>query len=150
MLPDFNNSEEIEFLLEVDAQIYPTEVPDRITTAIKNIFPSINVDIRNNWISSNTKDWQDLVFFSELLKTQRMLDAGRKVILRQLIDNSARFLLNKQAAFVNKVNFCETEEESPMGPLFVVITSNRIKDLLDIIVPKWEWLQKQSKSHEPE
>ena len=139
---------EIPFLLQVDAQIHPTEIEERVTAAITNIFPDIELDVRTDWISSKTENWDDLLYFSELLEKQRVLDAARRVILDHLSGNTTRFLLNKQAAYVGKINFCETEEESPMGPLFVVLSSEQISELLDRIVPKWEWLRAERENLE--
>jgi predicted RNA binding protein with dsRBD fold (UPF0201 family) len=135
------NFPEIPFLLQVDAQIHPTEIEERVTAAITNIFPDIELQVRTDWISSKTENWDDLLYFSELLEKQRVLDAARRMVLDHLSGNTTRFLLNKQAAYVGKINFCETEEESPMGPLFVVLSSEQINELLDRIVPKWDWLR---------
>ncbi|MFX0114891.1 MAG: RNA-binding domain-containing protein [Candidatus Hodarchaeota archaeon] len=132
---------EISFLLQVDAQVHPTEIVDRVKAAITNIFPNIALEVRKDWISSKTEIWNDLIHFSELLEKQRVLDAARKVVLNRLSGDTTRFLLNKQAAYVGKINFCESEEESPMGPLFVVLSSEQIDELLDRIFPKWEWLR---------
>lgn len=142
------NPPEIPFLLQVDAQIHPTEIEERVTAAITNIFPNIELEVRTDWISSKTENWDDLLYFSELLEKHRVLDAARKVVLNHLSGNTTRFLLNKQTAYVGKINFCETEEESPMGPLFVVLSSEQISELLDRIVPKWEWLRAERKSLE--
>jgi predicted RNA binding protein with dsRBD fold (UPF0201 family) len=142
------NPPELPFLLQVDAQIHPTEIEERVTAAITNIFPDIELDVRTDWISSKTENWDDLVYFSELLEKQRVLDAARRVVLDHLSGNTTRFLLNKQAAYVGKINFCETEEESPMGPLFVVLSSEQINELLDRIVPKWEWLRTERENLE--
>ncbi len=141
MSNDGFNLPKIPFLLQVDAQIHPTEIEERVTAAITNIFPDIELQVRTDWISSKTENWDDLLYFSELLEKQRVLDAARRMVLDHLSGNTTRFLLNKQAAYVGKINFCETEEESPMGPLFVVLSSEQINELLDRIVPKWEWLR---------
>jgi predicted RNA binding protein with dsRBD fold (UPF0201 family) len=140
--------EELPFLLQVDAQVHPTEIIDRVKTAITNIFPNISIEARKDWISSKTEVWADLVHFSESLEKQKVLDAARKVVLNRLSGNTTRFLLNKQAAYIGKINFCENEEESPMGPLFVVLSSEQIDELLDRIFPKWEWLRAERKSSE--
>ena len=143
---DTPNIIEIPFLLQVEAQIHPTEIKERIIAAIRNIFPNIELDVQSDWVLSKTKDWNDLIYFSELLEKQRVLDAARRVILSRMSADTTRFLLNKQAAYAGKINFCEMEEESPMGPLFVVLSSKRIDELLDHIVPKWEWLRADRES----
>ena len=48
--------------------------------------------------------------------------------------NSAWFYLNKQAAFVEKVVLCEEAEESPLGPLKLILTSSNIDLVIDALV----------------
>ena len=135
----------ISFKLECEAQIHPTETEEKVKAAITNIFPTIEIQVNNDWIISHTSNYSDLFHFTELLEKQRVLDAARRLIFKRLVDDTTRFLLNKQAAYMGKVNICENESESPMGPIFVVITSNRIIDLLNQISPKWEWLKDKRK-----
>ena len=49
-------------------------------------------------------------------------------------DDSTWFYLNKQAAFVEKIAICEEAEESPLGPIKVVMTSSNIDGIIDWIV----------------
>ena len=44
------------------------------------------------------------------------------------------FYLNKQAAFVEKIAICEESEESPLGPIKVILTSSRIDEIIDWFV----------------
>ncbi len=44
------------------------------------------------------------------------------------------FYLNKQAAFVEKIAICEKSDESPLGPIKVIITSPNIDGIIDWII----------------
>ena len=47
-----------------------------------------------------------------------------------------RFYLNKQAAFVEKIAICEKADESPLGPIKVILTSVYIDKIIDWIVSR--------------
>jgi predicted RNA binding protein with dsRBD fold (UPF0201 family) len=61
------------------------------------------------------------------LETQRRLE-------KNLDKNSTWFYLNKQAAFVEKIAICEESDESPLGPIKVILTSNQIDRIIDWLI----------------
>ena len=50
-------------------------------------------------------------------------------------DNTTWFYLNKQAAFVNVVAFCDEANESPLGPIKIILESNDIEKTIQTIIP---------------
>ena len=62
----------------------------------------------------------------------------QKNYLRSLEDNlqddTTWFYLNKQAAFVEQIAICEESNESPLGPIKVILTSSNIDAIIDWIV----------------
>ena len=65
---------------------------------------------------------------------------SQKIYIRNLENNlendTTWFLLNKQAAFVEKVVLCDEADESPLGPLKIVISSHDIDRIIDSLVLK--------------
>ena len=57
----------------------------------------------------------------------------RKHLQRNLDGNSTWIYLNKQAAFAQKAAICEEAEESPLGPIKVILTSSQIDRIIDWI-----------------
>ena len=51
-----------------------------------------------------------------------------------LENDTTWFILNKQAAFVERVAICDEPEESPLGPIKVTLTSSNIDGIIDWIV----------------
>jgi predicted RNA binding protein with dsRBD fold (UPF0201 family) len=43
--------------------------------------------------------------------------------------------LHKQAALAGKVNFCETDDESPMGAIQVIVETNNPELVIDWLAP---------------
>jgi|TARA_Y100000815_G_scaffold61902_1_gene50225 predicted RNA binding protein with dsRBD fold (UPF0201 family) len=48
--------------------------------------------------------------------------------------DSTWFYLNKQAAFANVIALCDEADESPLGPIKVVLHSKNIEDVIDWLV----------------
>ena len=53
---------------------------------------------------------------------------------KNLTENSTWFYLNKQAAFADKIAICEESDESPLGPIKIVLTSPDIDRVVDWII----------------
>ncbi len=51
--------------------------------------------------------------------------------MANLRDDSTWFYLNKQAAFMNTVALCAEDEESPLGPIKIILTSKNIESIID-------------------
>jgi len=46
--------------------------------------------------------------------------------------------LNKQAALANTIVLCDEPEESPLGPIKIILTSKGIEQIIDWLVLKNE------------
>jgi hypothetical protein len=53
---------------------------------------------------------------------------------KNLENNSTWFYLNKQAAFAEKIAICEESDESPLGPIKVILTSTQIDRIIDWLI----------------
>jgi len=117
--------------IEITSSINPSEDPQKIEMAILNIFPSAKIKIDNFSITSNSKDLNLLEKIYDVIH----LNQSQKIYQRQLeknLDNdSTWFYLNKQAALVGTVVLCEEADESPLGPIKIVLTSPNIDSILD-------------------
>jgi len=120
--------------IEITSSINPSEDPQKIEMAILNIFPSAKIKIDNFSITSNSKDLNLLEKIYDVIH----LNQSQKIYQRQLeknLDNdSTWFYLNKQAALVGTVVLCEESDESPLGPIKVVLTSPNIDSILDWLI----------------
>jgi predicted RNA binding protein with dsRBD fold (UPF0201 family) len=91
------------------------------------------MDIRDDQVQAYD-GLDSLVNFHKLLRDQRILDTARAVMLGGLGGESFQFRLNKQAAFMGKVNF--PPEEEPLGSIHVQITGG--EKVIDWLAPATE------------
>lgn len=128
----------IMFRFKVITKQYPTEDPEKIAVALNTIISGeiqkeeIGSDIYL-FIESNQPKSLDLLF--DLIRQHRILDVARKTLRNNTIENSTFFYLNKQVAYVGKLNFCDEEGESPLGPIRVEIEYDNIDLLVDWLTP---------------
>jgi predicted RNA binding protein with dsRBD fold (UPF0201 family)/dephospho-CoA kinase len=115
--------------INVKTPLHPTESKDKVETAIRNIFPDIRLDQTNDCINGVSKS---IKTFEALLKSQRIRSAARTELLKRLSSCSFEFILNKQVAFMGKVNF----SKDPLGPIYVTVQTTAPKSVIDSIAPE--------------
>jgi len=120
--------------IEMFCSVNPSEDPEKIKQAISNIFPNSKIKDENYSMSAVSKDLNSFEKIYETIQSNRSQKSYRKSLEQNLRDDSTWFYLNKQAAFVEKIAICEEAEESPLGPIKVVMTSSNIDGIIDWIV----------------
>jgi predicted RNA binding protein with dsRBD fold (UPF0201 family) len=115
--------------IEGSAPVFPTEDPRKVKTAIENLFPGSEMIVHEDRIDFRTGSADEFEF---LLEEQRIRDTAAMIIRRELADDATKFFLNKQAAFVGKVNF--TEGSGSLGDISVNVRSGAL-EILAYITP---------------
>lgn len=113
-----------------------SEDPNKIKKAISNIFPYSTLETKIFSISAQSKDLKSLEKIYEIIHTKQSQKIYRRNLEKNLENNTTWFYLNKQAAFVEKIAICEKSDESPLGPIKVILTSSNIDGMIDWIVSR--------------
>ncbi len=120
--------------MRVEVEVKPTEVQEKIEAAVRKIFPTLSLERSGNFLAGESTDMESLSRFHQLLRQQMILDTARRAMRSNRRDNSTQLSLNKQVAFVGKVNF--TNGESPLGPITVILEAPDIERLIDYLAPR--------------
>ena len=73
-----------------------------------------------------------LSLIRDKLRQQRIRDSARKILLKNMDENSVSFFLNKQAAFAGRIHFIkDPEQEDFLGPITITIISDNIQEIID-------------------
>lgn len=124
----------LSVLVRVEAEIYPTEDPDKVFKAVENIFPRLKLQVR--WfdrsavVEGSGEGLEVLENFKKLLRERRIRAAARSILKTSISGGILLFYLNKQAAYVGKVSFTEPFLESPLPPIRVEIKSDNFEGLI--------------------
>lgn len=116
--------------IEAYCSLNPSEDPKKIETAILNILPDSEIKIRKFSVSGISHQANSLEKIYEIIQSRRSQRSLKRNLEKNLDNKTSWFYLNKQAAFANTVALCEEAEESPLGPIKVIITSPNIEDLI--------------------
>jgi len=122
--------------IEMFCFVNSSEDPNKIKKAISNIFPYSTLETKIFSISAQSKDLKSLEKIYEIIHTKQFQKIYRRNLEKNLENNTTWFYLNKQAAFVEKIAICEKSDESPLGPIKVILTSSNIDGIIDWIVSR--------------
>ena len=126
--------EDLNCKIEVSASVNPSEDPEKVKKAVSNILSINNIQTGDFYIMAETNDFQLMEKIHESVHSSRSQKVLQKQLEKHMNNNSTWFFLNKQAAFVGKVVLCENEDESPLGPLKVVLSSSNINKIIDSLI----------------
>ncbi len=126
--------------VRVRAEIRPTEDPVRVRKAVENIFNGrVRVIEREKGVKEvigESYSIESLMRLHELVRIYRILDAARKSLQKGVHGNTIVFKLHKQAAYMGKISFIDSDRESPLGSITFYIESSDPKKLIDWLAPK--------------
>jgi len=114
--------------------IYPSEDPKKVQHALSNILEGVKIKLGKNSIKASSENLQVLEKIFEVIHSRRIQRIYRKHLNNNLLDDSTWFYLNKQAAFVNTIALCGEADESPLGPIKVILESDDIESVIEWLV----------------
>ncbi len=119
--------------VKVEVKIHPSEDAEKVLEAINNLFPTLDLELEDDKVVGESDKLESLENFKNKLGIQAIRDSARRELKKGRRKNSIDFCLNRQAATVDKVSF--SGEDTPLGPIRVSITSQRMDDLIDFLAP---------------
>jgi hypothetical protein len=127
---------EIACKIEAYAAVNPSEDPDKVRHAVSNILPEMDYKYENGSIKGISKDLNCLSKIYDTIRSRKVIKTYRRQMRFNLRDDTTWFYLNKQAAFVNVVAICEQADESPLGPIKILLHSKNIERVMDWLAPQ--------------
>ena len=119
--------------IEIVCPVNLSEDPDKVIQAISNIFPHSTIKNENFSIKAQSNELRSLEKIYESITSTQSQKSYTRNLENNLDENSTWFFLNKQAAFVDQVAICDEAEESPLGPIKVILNSSNIDGIIDWI-----------------
>ena len=114
--------------------INASEDINKVRTAISNALTDMDEKITGDTLVANSNNYESLTKIYETMRSRRSKSAYRRHLMRNMAKDSTWFYLNKQAAFGNVIALCDEADESPLGPIKVVLHSKNIEDVIDWFV----------------
>lgn len=131
-----------EVTVFVEAEVNPTEDEEKVKTAINNVVGNATITTKPSQgvsvLTAEAKGQEALIKFRNILRTDRVRDAARRLLYKSIRGNTLNFYLNKQVAYAGHISFCEENAESPLGPIKFTIESDNAAELVEWIAEKTE------------
>ncbi|WP_042667283.1 RNA-binding domain-containing protein [Desulfurococcus amylolyticus] len=109
----------------VEAEVRPTEDAEKVKKAVKNIFAGdiIIQELGNKYrvVKGVSPTIESLKPLKNLAKTQQVEPALKNYLIKYRTTTSITLLLHKQAAYAGKLSLIDSEKESPLGPVKIII-----------------------------
>ena len=116
----------------ISTPLRKSEDPGKVRSAIENVLGTKG---------SITESFGQLKFVGseeeclyplyEAVRKRRTLAVAKRLLVNHVQEGKTHLLLNKQAAFVGTLVLCEYEDESPLGPIRMVIETEDLDSLID-------------------
>ena len=105
---------------KINAEINPTEDPEKVANAIVKIFGDIELDVSDDRITGELDGLIPLSTFRSRIASDKIKATLGNVFRRWYEDDRLSFGLNRQAAHAGHVSI-NLQNEDPMGPIQVTI-----------------------------
>ena len=125
---------DVDCKISVYCTINESEDVNKVKTAVSNILTDMDETINDSSFVANSNNYESLTKIYETMRTRKIKSAYRRHLMRNMTEDSTWFYLNKQAAFVDVIALCDEEDQSPLGPIEVVLHSKKIEDVIDWLV----------------
>ena len=114
--------------------INASEDVNKVRTSLSNVLTDMDEKLTGDSLIANSSNYESLTKIYETMRSRRSKSAYRRHLMRNMANDSTWFYLNKQAAFANVIALCDEADESPLGPIKVVLHSKNIEDVIDWLV----------------
>ena len=123
--------------IEAYGAVNPSEDPDKVQQAVSNILVDINFRYEDGSIKGTSNNLRSLSKIYDTIRSRGVISTYRRQLRFHHKGETTWFYLNKQAAFVNVIALCDEAEESPLGPIKVILHSKNLENIIDWLAPEF-------------
>jgi predicted RNA binding protein with dsRBD fold (UPF0201 family) len=130
-------------VVRAEAEVRPTEEAEKVLKAVLNLLAFSENEIKfedlgNGFLMliGESRRIAALIPLHSLARRDRVLDTLRKYMLSNLSGNTMTLKFHKQTAYAGHISLLTYDDESPLGPIIVTISSDKIRDIIDWLAPR--------------
>jgi predicted RNA binding protein with dsRBD fold (UPF0201 family) len=119
--------------ITLEATISPSEDTTKVVGAFEKVLGQptgkVSLDFRSARLV--TDEAKALLRIRDQLRDRHVRSAARRRLLLAREGNSTSLMLNRQAAAAGVLAICGSPEESPLGPIYMTIESEKLDTVID-------------------
>jgi len=115
----------------LQAHVSPSEDPLKVKRAVEEVAGEASAVVEGKRIVLSSESLHLLGHLREQLRDRHVRSAARRLMLAGNEGEKTTLMLNRQAAAAGVVALCGTPEESPLGPIYLVIRAKKIEEAID-------------------
>lgn len=115
-------------------RIKPTEDPEKVLNAVKNIFPDLSFEVKEDRIVGRGSGIDALRRFVEIVGREAIIPRTLQLLKERRRGDSIVIPIDKEVATVGRISY---DEEGEMGPIWLEIRGDveEVMDLLRSLLP---------------
>jgi predicted RNA binding protein with dsRBD fold (UPF0201 family) len=119
--------------IALEGHISPSEDPGKVMKALQNVLGDCQYETEqtSKSITMRSKTLKCVEKMRDQFRDRRIRGVARKLAMGSRTEYRLTFMLNRQSAYEGIVALCSSEEESPMGPLYLTIESPDLDKLIE-------------------
>ena len=130
----------VEVEVTLETEINPTESEDKVRLAVSHVLGNAEVTVKTvgkiSVLTAHAKGQDALIKLRNVIRSDRIRDAARRLLHKAARGTTISFFLNKQVAYAGHVSFCEETAESPLGPIRFTIETDNSQQLIEWLAEK--------------
>ncbi|HIH07103.1 MAG TPA: hypothetical protein HA292_03015 [Candidatus Nitrosotenuis sp.] len=120
--------------VELVCSINNSEDPTKVELAASNVLDNAQIKTSKYALQATSTEIESLTKIHQFISNHNAKKIYYRILNENLQGNSTWFYLNKQAAFANNVALCEHEDESPLGPIKIILSSSHIERVIEWLI----------------
>ncbi len=119
--------------IALEGSLSPSEDPGKVMKALQNVLGDCEYETEQTRrsITLRSRNIRCVEKVRDQLRDRRIRGVARKLALGSKTEYRISFMLNRQAAYEGTIALCSSEDESPMGPLYLTIESPEVDKLIE-------------------
>ena len=123
--------------IEAYGAVNASEDPDKVQQAVFNILADMDFKYEDGSIKGISHNLECLTKIYDTIRSRGVTRTYRRQMRYHHHGDTTWFYLNKQAAFVSVIALCDEAEESPLGPIKVILHSKNLERIIDWLAPEF-------------
>ena len=118
--------------ISVEAEVSPSEDPEKVAQAVMNVVGESPGQVKRSGseVRYSSEEAGSLAHLRDQLRDRRVRAVARRLLDDARQGRSTELMINRQAAVAGAIVLCASQDESPLGPIFLRIESDRLDQVI--------------------